>query len=64
MKHETVARNGRTFTVTTINPVELPWKRPTRTGFVMVPEAWVGKLIGQDGRVYDVALKLLWLNFG
>ena len=62
MRQETVTRHGKTFTVTTINPAE-PRKRSACAGFVKVPEAWVAKLAGQDGRVYDVALKLLWLNF-
>jgi hypothetical protein len=63
MKRETITRHGRTFTVHTLNP-ETPRKRSARAvEFVKLPAVWANKLRGQNGRVYEVAIQLLFLNF-
>jgi hypothetical protein len=45
-------------------PAPATQRRPSvRVKFVQVPAFWIDKLVQQNGRVYDVALLLLQLDF-
>jgi hypothetical protein len=63
MNRETVTRYGRTFTVTTFDPIEATPRKTRPVEFVKVPIPWIDKLAGQDGVVWIVGMQLLVLDF-
>ena len=64
MKQEYVIQRGRRIKVSVLPATEPPRVRPiARTKFVQMPTPWIKKLAGQNGKVHDLALLLLKLNF-
>jgi hypothetical protein len=63
MKRRVVYRHGRCIEVIDTSLVVTPRKLSATIKFVQVPAFWIEKLATQHGRVYDVALLLLQLDF-
>jgi hypothetical protein len=60
-----VIRHGKRIAVTPVlMPPVTPRKSPVhRVEFVKTPSVWIERLSGQHGRIYDVAMLLLQLDF-